>query len=123
MTSKVNGTYIEEWRQITLIPKEGGVGMRMKHRATMFKAISDEKRQRILKVLQKSETCMHRLAEETDIPQSSLSYHMKILREAGLVQRREDGKWTYYRICEEGAKRFIGELENLAQNYGEYFGK
>lgn len=97
--------------------------MRMKDRSMMFKALSDVKRQRILKVLQKSETCVYQLSEETDIAQSSLSYHMKILCESGLVQRREDGKWTYYSICERGAKRFIDELENLAQNYGEYFNK
>ena len=91
----------------------------MKDRANVFKAISDVKRQRILRVLQKNETYAYRLAEETDIAQSSLSYHMKILCDSGLVERREDGKWTYYRISEPGSRRFIEELERLVRDYAE----
>ena len=98
---------------------ERGMEMRMKDRANVFKAIADVKRQRILRVLQKNETYAYRLAEETDIAQSSLSYHMKILCDSGLVERREDGKWTYYRISEHGSRRFIEELERLVRDYAE----
>ena len=72
-------------------------------RAKVFKALSDERRLRILELLQSGEKCACVLIEQMDMPQSSLSYHMKILCESGIVEGRAEGKWMHYRISPFGA--------------------
>ena len=72
-------------------------------RAKVFKALCDERRQRILELLQQGEQCACKLIEGTGMAQSTLSYHMKILCESGIVKGREVGKWTHYRIDPEGS--------------------
>ena len=76
-------------------------------RARVFKALCDERRQRILELLQGGEKCACVLIEQMDMPQSSLSYHMKILCDSGIVTGREEGKWTHYRISPEGSARAV----------------
>ncbi len=68
----------------------------------VFKAFCDEKRLGILELLRSGEKCACVLIEELGMPQSSLSYHMKILCESGIVDSRPEGKWTYYKISEKG---------------------
>ena len=87
-------------------------------RARVFKALCDERRQRILELLRGGEKCACVLMAEMDMPQSSLSYHMKILCDSGLVSSREEGKWTHYRISREGSERAIGLLEELTAGSG-----
>lgn len=82
-------------------------------RAKIFKALCDERRQRILELLRTGEKCACVLTEEMDMPQSSLSYHMKILCESGIVTGREDGKWTHYKICKTGSRRAIDILKEI----------
>ena len=72
-------------------------------RAKVFKALCDARRQQILELLHSGEKCACVLIEEMHMPQSSLSYHMKILCESGIVVGREEGKWTHYRISREGS--------------------
>lgn len=73
--------------------------------ARIFKAFCDEKRLRILDLLQGGEKCVCALIEEIDLPQSTLSYHMKILCESGVVEGRQEGKWTHYSIHKQGMAR------------------
>ena len=73
-----------------------------KNMAAIFKALGDENRICILKLLRSGEMCACHLLEELNISQSTLSHHMKILCEAGLVTGRKEGKWMYYSICCEG---------------------
>ena len=74
-------------------------------RAKVFKALCDERRQRILELLHGGEKCACVLIDEMDMPQSSLSYHMKILCDSGIVQGRKEGKWVHYSIDPAGAER------------------
>ncbi|MGM9592844.1 MAG: ArsR/SmtB family transcription factor [Candidatus Onthomonas sp.] len=82
-------------------------------RAKVFKALCDERRQRILELLHGGEKCACVLIEEMEMPQSSLSYHMKILCESGIVTSREEGKWTYYRISRRGSAAAIDLLRTI----------
>lgn len=82
-------------------------------RAKIFKAFCDERRQRILELLQNGEQCACKLIEGTGMPQSTLSYHMKILCESGIVKGREVGKWTHYRIDAEGVQAAIALLRDI----------
>ena len=82
-------------------------------RAKVFKALCDERRQRILELLHTGEKCACVLTEEMGMPQSSLSYHMKILCDSGIVSSREDGKWTHYRISQQGREKAIQLLKEI----------
>ncbi len=81
----------------------------------VFKAFCDDKRMSVLRMLKEGEECACRLLENLDICQSSLSYHMKILVESGVVESRQDGKWTYYKISKEGSRRAIDYLNFITE--------
>lgn len=81
--------------------------------AKVFKAFCDARRLRILELLRGGEKCACVLIEEMGMPQSSLSYHMKVLLEAGVVEARQDGKWTHYRVSGAGSLRAVALLEEL----------
>ena len=79
----------------------------------VFKAFCDENRLAIIDLLRSGEKCACVILEELDIAQSTLSHHMKILCDSGIVDSRKDGKWTYYYISDEGthhAKVLMNEL-------------
>lgn len=77
--------------------------------AKVFKAFCDQKRLRILELLRSGEKCACVLLEQLDLGQSGLSYHMKILVESGIVESRQEGKWTHYKISEKGST-YAGNL-------------
>jgi ArsR family transcriptional regulator, arsenate/arsenite/antimonite-responsive transcriptional repressor len=64
----------------------------------IFKALSDETRLKIISMLSSDELCACKILEEFNITQPTLSYHMKILTESGLVSARKDGSWMRYSI-------------------------
>lgn len=66
--------------------------------AAIMKALGDETRVRIFDMLQIGEICACNLLEEFSITQPTLSYHMKILCDSGLVKGRKDGIWMKYSI-------------------------
>ena len=68
----------------------------------VFKAFSDERRLRILELLTRGEQCACALLEDLEISQPTLSYHMKILCQSGIVKERAVGPWKYYAINAEG---------------------
>ncbi|MGM9578340.1 MAG: ArsR/SmtB family transcription factor [Evtepia sp.] len=73
--------------------------------AKVFKAFCDENRLQILSLLRSGEKCACTLLEDLQISQSTLSHHMKILCDAGVVQGRREGKWVHYSIDPSGAAR------------------
>ena len=64
--------------------------------APVFKALGDETRLKIIEILSCGELCACDILESFDITQPTLSYHMKILTECGLVKSRKDGSWIRY---------------------------
>lgn len=78
--------------------------------AVIFKALCDENRIRILQILRSGEKCACKLLEDMNITQPTLSHHMKILCDSGIVEGRKEGKWMYYSISRSGvetAQQFI----------------
>lgn len=73
--------------------------------ARVFKAMGDENRLTILSLLQKGERCACKLQEALQISQPTLSHHMRILVDAGLVSSRKEGKWIHYSLSEAGAQQ------------------
>jgi len=74
-------------------------------------AFCDETRLKVLELLRSGEECAAELLEQVNVGQSTLSHHLKILVESGIVNARKTGKWTYYSICESGGK-YAAELLN-----------
>ena len=81
--------------------------------AKVFKALCDPNRLMIIEMLQGGEKCACKLLEDLNIVQSTLSHHMKILCDSGLVVGRRDGKWTHYSIHPTGIVQVIVELQRL----------
>lgn len=71
-----------------------------------IKALADENRLAIMLALQQGEKCGCVLLEEMNITQPTLSHHMKLLCDSGLVVGRKEGKWMYYSISPEGVSSF-----------------
>lgn len=92
--------------RISVVSQEGVDTMSYKEDVRMIKALADENRLRILKCLHHGEKCACVILEELSITQSTLSHHMKILCDCGLVDSRKDGRWMHYSISEEGKNRF-----------------
>jgi ArsR family transcriptional regulator len=63
-----------------------------------FHALSDPLRIRVIELLRSQELCVCELMEKLEISQSKLSFHLKILKEAGLVNTLQEGRWIYYRL-------------------------
>lgn len=81
--------------------------------ALIFKAFCDENRIRIIKMLRSGEKCACKLLEELNVTQPTLSHHMRILSDSGIVVARKEGKWMYYSISAEGARIAADCLKEL----------
>jgi ArsR family transcriptional regulator, arsenate/arsenite/antimonite-responsive transcriptional repressor len=78
-----------------------------------FQALSDETRLRIIDMLRRGERCVCDLTEALDSGQSRLSFHLKVLKDAGLVTDRREGRWSYYELNPDAfaqLQEFVGEL-------------
>lgn len=78
-----------------------------------FKAIADRRRLRILALLAGGEQCVCDLQDALDIGQSLLSFHLKTLKDAGLVTDRREGRWIYYALRPDGLEEIEGFLRDL----------
>ncbi|OCA86111.1 transcriptional regulator [Bacillus sp. FJAT-27225] len=75
-----------------------------------FKAIADKKRLQIMNILtEKGEMCVCDLAPLMDMAQSKLSYHLKILLDAGLITKRTEGTWSYYQLNQTEINHLLSE--------------
>ncbi|HSM82714.1 MAG TPA: metalloregulator ArsR/SmtB family transcription factor [Nodosilinea sp.] len=63
-----------------------------------FKALSDPLRLEVIELLRSQEMCVCDLRDRMEIAQSKLSFHLKTLREAGLISARQEGRWIYYSL-------------------------
>jgi len=81
--------------------------------ALLFKALGDTNRLLILDMLCKGERCACKILEKFNITQPTLSHHMKILCDCGIVNKRKEGKWMYYSINNNGCEKTMKLLKNL----------
>jgi ArsR family transcriptional regulator, arsenate/arsenite/antimonite-responsive transcriptional repressor len=89
-----------------------------KHRVKaveVFHALGDDTRLEILDRLRGGERCVCDLTDALQTSQSRLSFHLKVLKDAGLIQDRPEGRWIYYSINPDA----IEELERLVQTFKE----
>ncbi|MDB9524692.1 metalloregulator ArsR/SmtB family transcription factor [Oscillatoria sp. CS-180] len=81
-----------------------------------FHALSDPLRVHVIERLRTQEMCVCDLCGELDVSQSKLSFHLRVLKDAGLVRARPQGRWTYYSL---NLPQFV-VLEQYLSDYRRY---
>jgi ArsR family transcriptional regulator len=81
-----------------------------------FKALANEKRLRIVHALREGELCACEVEAVLDAPQSTVASHLRKLRDAGVVNTRKEGKWTYYRIADTASLQLLDLAATLGEN-------
>jgi ArsR family transcriptional regulator len=82
--------------------------------AELFHALSDETRLAIVRRLQNGEQCVCHLTDLLDAAQSRLSFHLKVLKDAGLVHDRREGRWIHYHLNRDAfaeIQELVGDLK------------
>lgn len=79
----------------------------------VLKALSDVNRMKIINTLTNGEMCACKILEDFNIKQPTLSHHMKVLTECGLVISKKEGKWMHYLLNVEKIKDFQRFITNL----------
>ena len=72
---------------------------------SLFHALSDPMRLAALDMLRNGERCVCELQDQLDVAQSRLSFHLKVLKDAGLVDDRKEGRWSYYSIAPDALEK------------------
>ena len=81
--------------------------------ARFFHALADPTRLRIVELLRHGERCVCDLTEAADAAQSRLSFHLRVLKDAGLLSDRRDGRWVYYQLRQEALDRVGAALASF----------
>ncbi|MCX4808499.1 ArsR/SmtB family transcription factor [Streptomyces sp. NPDC058682] len=81
----------------------------------LIRVLADPLRLRIVTLLARETLCTTHLVEETGAKQTNLSNHMKVLREAGIVETEPCGRYIYYRLRPEVIEALAGQFADLAQ--------
>ena len=79
----------------------------------LFHALSDETRLEIVGMLRDGERCVCELMSALDAAQSRLSFHLKVLKDAGIVVDRRDGRWVHYSLSKEALDEASGFIKSL----------
>lgn len=83
-----------------------------------FRALSDPLRLQVIELLRSQELCVCELCEKLTVNQSKLSFHLKNLKEANLINSRQDGRWMYYSLNLAQfivLERYIAEFRRLGE--------
>ena len=87
-----------------------------------MKALADPIRMEVVQTLAGGERCVCELTEALGVAQSRLSFHLKVMRQAGLITAREEGRWVYYKLAPQAFAQMRGwliRLEKLSQERAE----
>ena len=89
----------------------------MRELIKVFKAVADKNRMRILKMLEKKKMCVCELSAVLEITQPSVSKHLSILKNAGLIQDERNGQWIDYSLCTEKINIYIPVIQSSIKNW------
>ncbi|MCL2860111.1 MAG: metalloregulator ArsR/SmtB family transcription factor [Oscillospiraceae bacterium] len=82
----------------------------------VFKALSDNNRLQIVDMLSCGELCACKILEKFNITQPTLSHHMKVLNEAGIVNSRKQGSWSYYSLNSKNIANIMEFIKSISSN-------
>ena len=92
-----------------LAPMHGVANKNRAHVAALFRALGDETRLQVIELLRSGERCVCELTESLETSQSRLSFHLKVLKESGVIKDRPEGRWVYYALASDA----VDELEDM----------
>ena len=87
----------------------------MREFTAITKALADENRARVLMLLGRGELCLCQIIEMLGLAPSTVSKHMAVLRQAGLIEVRKKGRWCYYRLAGKDAPKAAREAIRWVQ--------
>jgi ArsR family transcriptional regulator len=99
--------------------RSGNVKQNYDDNAKIIKALSDSGRLKIIDILSCGEQCACDILEQFEFTQPTLSHHMKVLMDCGLVKSRKDGLWSYYSLDNTNCNKLILFLMNLVTDTDE----
>ena len=82
----------------------------------LLRALAEPIRLQVIESLSGGERCVCDLTSELGLAQSKLSFHLKVLKRAGLITAREEGRWVYYSLCREAIDDLRSWLAQLADH-------
>ena len=91
----------------------GGCCLASAEARALLKALADPIRLQVVEALAGGERCVCELTAELALAQPRLSFHLKVLKDAGLLQGRQQGRWTYYRLRPEAINALRAWLDQL----------
>lgn len=86
---------------------------------TLFAALADKTRLRLLNLIRDEEVCVCFFTEVMDLSQPKISRHLAYLRKAGIVESRKEGKWVHYRISDKLGSEGLSLLDNTLELLGK----
>lgn len=97
-----------------LAPPLASVALDPEQARQLLKALADPIRLQVIEALGGGERCVCELTEALGLAQSKLSFHLKVLKEAGLLADRQNGRWVYYKLQPKALEQLRGWLAALA---------
>ena len=91
------------------------VAVSLRRASALFHALSDDTRLALLDRLKGGERCVCELTDVMRVAQSRLSFHLKVLKDAGLIYDRREGRWMYYAINPEAIEELQEAVDTLRQ--------
>lgn len=85
-------------------------------KAEIFKVLSDSNRLQIIDMLSCGEMCVCKMLEKFDITQPTLSHHLKVLSDYGIVTSRKEANWIHYKLSDEKLKEIIEFLQFISKD-------
>src|SRR4030042_186913 len=107
-----DGTCLTDYKeQLKQLAAQAADPKEARRKSRVFKAISDPKRLRIMGLLDVRDMCVCELMVALDMSQPNLSHHLKILEAEGFVEKRKEGKWTFFKSLYGERMRQLGETQ------------
>lgn len=91
-----------------------GIQIESEQARALLKALADPLRLQVIEALGEGERCVCDLASQLELGQSKLSFHLKVLKQAGLLADRQEGRWIYYRLQAEALEALSLWLRDLS---------
>jgi ArsR family transcriptional regulator len=99
---------------VPLAPSPAPAALDADQARQLLKALADPIRLQVIEALGNGERCVCELTEQLGLAQSKLSFHLKVLKDAGLLADRQSGRWVYYQLQPQALERLRGWLAELA---------
>jgi ArsR family transcriptional regulator len=100
------------------MPDSAALKMKVRPVSRLFRALGDDMRVRIVGLLSHGELCVCHLQSALELTQPTVSRHMAVLRNAGVVEARREGSWVYYRLARQADGAAEKQLTSLVRQFG-----